>query len=396
MRSPTPLVLSLFLLATACSEPAPPVADGVSVVPGSTFELPAVPQEARTDRIELVEELVIGERGDDDNYLLSWSIDVVAVTDGRIFVLDAVNNRIQTFTADGEFVGSFGRAGEGPGELSTVWDFVLVGETLHVQQMTGFRRFGLDGQPQGDNTRADFAPLRVSIGLADGSIVGLDPVRIPRSPEAMEGGYLESQVRLVRVAGGGEELAELHVFEPQRRPLLWMSGGGGRSIPVPNVEASVAATRSGDIYGAATDAYDVHAYTIEGELRWRLQVPWQRSPITEDDIDVALSALRDDGFSADGGLRSRIWFPEQRPAIARLAVDGHDRLYVFLEPLTRAQAESGNLAVDVYDRGGARLFAGMIRNVSWDFVLGDHVYSVEPDPDTEESRVVRYRLDVPF
>ena len=280
MRSPTPLVLSLFLLATACSEPAPPVADGVSVVPGSTFELPAVPQEARTDRIELVEELVIGERGDDDNYLLSWSIDVVAVTDGRIFVLDAVNNRIQTFAA--------------------------VGETLHVQQMTGLRRFGLDGQPQGDNTRADFAPLRVSIGLADGSIVGLDPVRIPRSPEAMEGGYLESQVRLVRVAGGGEELAELHVFEPQRRPLLWMSGGGGRSIPVPNVEASVAATRSGDIYGAATDAYDVHAYTIEGELRWRLQVPWQRSPITEDDIDVALSALRDDGFSADGGLRSRI------------------------------------------------------------------------------------------
>ena len=38
----------------------------------------------------------------------------------------------------------------------------------------------------------------------------------------------------------------------------------------------------------------------------------------------------------------------------------------------------------------------MVAIEGWDSALGDHVYRVETDPDTEEQVVARYRLVEPF
>ena len=37
--------------------------------------------------------------------------------DGRVFVADSGNNRVQYFTANGSFLGKWGKRGTGPGEL---------------------------------------------------------------------------------------------------------------------------------------------------------------------------------------------------------------------------------------------------------------------------------------
>ena len=92
-------------------------------------------------------------------------------------------------------------------------------------------------------------------------------------------------------------------------------------------------------------------------------------------------------------------WPGRYAAIENLEVDGHGNLWVFSHadrgPDTVRGAD-GPVPVDVYSPEGERLFSGMIAIAAWDSALGDHVYRIETDPDTEEQVVARYRLVEPF
>ncbi|UCE42341.1 MAG: NHL repeat-containing protein [Candidatus Aminicenantes bacterium] len=60
----------------------------------------------------------IGELDSDDENLLFYKpADIVFDTEGNIYVLDAGNHRVQKFSPEGEFISSFGRKGQGPGEF---------------------------------------------------------------------------------------------------------------------------------------------------------------------------------------------------------------------------------------------------------------------------------------
>ena len=53
--------------------------------------------------------------GDDDPGTLSKPSNVAVDKEGLIYISDTMNNRIQIFDADGQFVSMFGRSGDGPG-----------------------------------------------------------------------------------------------------------------------------------------------------------------------------------------------------------------------------------------------------------------------------------------
>ena len=111
-----------LLAAVACSEPLEfvdwvvPVPDGARLV-----EYAAVTDEERAGkRIELEPELVISARGDDPNYAF-YRPSAIGVDDaGNIYVADSSNARVQVFDAGGEYVRTLGRAGQGPGEFSSL------------------------------------------------------------------------------------------------------------------------------------------------------------------------------------------------------------------------------------------------------------------------------------
>lgn len=60
----------------------------------------------------------IGELDSDDENLLFFKPADIAFDSGRnIYVLDAGNHRVKKFSPEGEFISSFGRKGQGPGEF---------------------------------------------------------------------------------------------------------------------------------------------------------------------------------------------------------------------------------------------------------------------------------------
>ena len=104
-----------------------------------------------------------------------------------------------------------------------------------------------------------------------------------------------------------------------------------------------------------------------------------------------------------GATPSALGFPEHFPAIAGLQVDGHGHVYVFpfhphLDAPRPQDAErpSEERPVDVYSADGEHLFSGSIDLGAWSGALGDFVYNVRRDPETDEDEVVRYRLVEPF
>ena len=65
-------------------------------------------------RAELVFKIGSDKENEDFYKLRSFTVD----KDGNIYILDAGNSRIQCFSKEGKFLFSFGRQGQGPGELS--------------------------------------------------------------------------------------------------------------------------------------------------------------------------------------------------------------------------------------------------------------------------------------
>ena len=65
-------------------------------------------------RAELVFKIGSDKENEDFHKLRSFTVD----KDGQIYILDAGNSRIQCFSKEAKFLFSFGRQGQGPGELS--------------------------------------------------------------------------------------------------------------------------------------------------------------------------------------------------------------------------------------------------------------------------------------
>jgi len=67
--------------------------------------------------------------------------------DGNIYVADSGNERIVIFNSKGEFIKSFGRKGQGPGEFLSPWQIAIYNNELYVYDWgRNIQKFHLDGQ----------------------------------------------------------------------------------------------------------------------------------------------------------------------------------------------------------------------------------------------------------
>jgi len=62
----------------------------------------------------------------------------ITIGDGRIFISDSGNDRIQIFDPEGEFIGSFGRSGRGEGELNRPMQLDFHKGNLYVANFVNF------------------------------------------------------------------------------------------------------------------------------------------------------------------------------------------------------------------------------------------------------------------
>lgn len=379
------LLALLALVPGACSEPLEfgdwtiPVPEGVRII-----EYAHVPLEERTERIERVEDLVIGAGSGDPRYSFYQAWGLAIDSRGFMYVMDRGNHRVQVFDEQGQYVRTLGAEGQGPGELQDPMSIAIAGDTVVVIDPANARLnhwSTLDGEYLGA------APLQerslMATGLADGAMVGAFVI-FHREPE-----FWRERV-YARVAVDGTELARYTIF--RALPSV--------SVSIPYSTPRVAASSGGDVYISRSDRYQVLAFDADGDPRWALRTTWPTPEIPQEVFDNTIERLRE----RQPDYEPRDEWPVRMPAIGNVVADGNGNLYVFpyvfspRDPYTGRPAGDApdEFAVDVYSPDGELLSAAVMSVMGWRAASGDYVYSLGLDPETEEEVLRRYRLVVPW
>jgi hypothetical protein len=359
------------MVLNACSEPLEfpdwtiPVPEGTPIV-----EHGGVTISGRSDRIELVEDLVVGAEESDDEVIIYSPFDVAVDESGRMFVVDGASDNVHMFAPDGTHIRSIGRRGEGPGEFPGLGRLTVAADRLVVMALARFSFWSLEGEfLEEHHPQSPVDAWRLE-GLTDGSFVGMNRGR--------------GQHRVSRFDAHGEllnHLVELS-FEPD-----WVPRGKG--LPFDR-NVRFATAPDGSVYVMDGIHYQIVTLDPSGTVLRALRVDWTPKPYTAEDFDAYLDQLPE-RFD-----RNRIVRPDSWPALADLRVDGHGHLYVFPSGHLVYDREVKEWPVDVYSAEGEPLFSGTMDRFLWNAYLGDYVYGISPDPVSEENRVVRYRLVEPF
>jgi len=134
------------------------------------------------DAFILEEELSIGEAEGREEYMFSEVVALAADAEERIYVLDYEECSVKVFDKNGRFIKSFGRQGQGPGELFLPENVTITSENeIAVQDNRGISFFSMGGEFQRSLSAAKYLLTSSRLDI-DGNIIGLDVIRNIENP----------------------------------------------------------------------------------------------------------------------------------------------------------------------------------------------------------------------
>lgn len=336
-------------------------------------------------RVDLVDDLVIGEKRTGPEYLFvrfsgrGAALGNVAVdTDGRLFVLETRFGEVRAFDPSGEFLFKLGQPGQGPADFENPYGLIVAGERIHVFH----RRFSssiwdLDGKFERDRATL-------------------------RTPEAQEAARLETTTRGT-VATSREEARRRSQGPLLRTPVQVIGRPDGSMIMVFRAQAGERTGRIATPYVRVVGRFEDWA-----EVQRYIEVPeWAGVSVAVSpggEVYVGMFGhLRTEHYivALDAAAQPR-WvlvtpWDAKIPPSAYLRVDGQGRLFVF--PNSQVSAEDPRSPLQVYTQDGELIGSGYLNRrpvvMHWQVATADRVYGVRVNPSTEEWEVVRYRLEIP-
>jgi len=186
----TPYILFLLLLLFSCGKSDETytieIKDGVNYVHNHT------PLWGDEPQVKLIFLQKIGElEAKDENYMFYNHTDIARDTEGNIYVLDSGNYRIQKFDANGKYLLTIGKKGQGPGEILRSRIMCISSDNIIYVPDSENRRvqkFSLNGKAEGSfrMTARGFSSIR---SLKSGKIVHT-LLEIPIKSESDKSGSL--------------------------------------------------------------------------------------------------------------------------------------------------------------------------------------------------------------
>lgn len=296
-----------------------------------------------TPRLE--EEFVIDLEDDAVLEIGLIKIDTFGVdTSGNIFIMNFEENQnhIFKFSRNGVFEMSFGRHGQGPGELShpnyiavTEENILLVADVMNAK----FVYFRNDGSMLKEiNTQAN---IPLAHPLKNGNFVVFG--RLRPDPEAK---YLKYPIELCnKDLQPLKTLDEFHLENPRiTRRLRGTPLGGGLSISQNRI-----------FTGNEGRGYEIWMHDLEGNLIRKIRKKYKSVPVSEKFKQEALEKQQE-------RLRTLTYFPDDFPPFRTLFSDDEGNLFV----VTFEHGEkTGESLIDVFNPDGilvGRLSANIVIN----------------------------------
>lgn len=253
----------------------------------------------------------------EDNIAKTGLSDIVALdvdSKGSIYLLNpkAGENLIYKFSQDGNFVTSFGRKGQGPGELRRPEYLVITNN--------------------GEVAITDIVNHRLAIFRNDGNLKSETPIDI----NFLAMIPLENKKYLVwkkSLDPTSEFLAQntLNIYSSDSKMLTELDK---QNIPNPMVGKSLKGTfhvfsfsiSKNVIYtGFQERGYDIYQYNFEGKLLRRIKKIYKEIPVPKEHKTNFMKMFEGPVFD---DIRKKIFFPDYMPAYHAFFTDDEGRLFV--------------------------------------------------------------------
>ncbi|MGH7502652.1 MAG: hypothetical protein ACREL7_12965 [Longimicrobiales bacterium] len=355
---------------------------------------------------------------------------------GNVYVLDVAGSRVLSFDREGVHRATFGRKGEGPGELQQPFGIGLgAADTVWVldpvnTRFTGYPQSGADPRvvtltgvsgfpaPAFAVRSSGFViqtspPIRLAGGgsFRMGAVAGragrrVGPPRGGRAAPPIAAGddttEVDHSIPILRI--GFDGAAGTTVWRSVPPEMNTVQAGGGDQVMVIAMRAAFtptlrwAAFDDGSIVVSDKDRYELSLVATDGAQRMiiaRAMAPW---PVTETEREHARQQVRERQISIRGMnidmsamIEQQIQamtFAETVPRIADLAVDQQDRIWVGVSLTTPGEVDR----VDLYSKDGEFLGSLAGFEVPAAFFPDGSAASLFRDPDTDVQRVAVYRI----
>lgn len=208
--------------------------------------------------------------------------------DGSLMLANRSSEEVRVYSATGDFLGSFGGSGEGPGEFNDLNVTENAGDTLLAidfdgrvtvvaPDLTVVRTFNVD-------------PLTLDLYYLDIGVILPEP-RSLVLPQAGVGGLIRRPVPLVLFDLEGEQIDSIGEMQGPEIYLHFREGVFGGAVPPFFGKTSHVATFGRRIYRGSNDAMQVEELDMSGNLVRILRIP--DYPL---DLSAALIAAERDVF----------------------------------------------------------------------------------------------------
>jgi 6-bladed beta-propeller len=344
------------------------VVDGVK-----TIRNPKTPKYG-TFAFDLAEDLVIGKEQDEAYFFPQWAY--VNVDDqGRFYVCDVGNRRVQVYDKNGTFIKTLGRQGQGPGEYAYPSNVLLDGAgDVYVNSGRSLVVFGPDGTFKKNILIKTF--LNYFILGPGGTIVG----RI--QPNIREEGGPKN--KLLQLGPDGEILRTIATYpvngaSPDQVLYHWYCGQLAISL------------RSHDsfFYGFSLD-YRVHVVGADGRELFAFSKTEESKGISGQEADLTRESGIFAWYGAGDPHTAPLDLPNHRPFFTWFTSDDLGRLYVIrFKPITEKDVKTSD--IDVFSKDGYYLY-----RMTWPFVPqvinGGFLYEVRQDEEAGLTKIIRHRI----
>ncbi len=330
---------------------------------------------------ELVPDLVLGIDEGEPEWQIFGSLQTLFSPDGRMVLGDWRRHELFIVSREGELLHRLGGEGAGPGEFRNLWlmHWIEPGEEFWVEDQTLVRinHFSMDGEYLGSFSRAPLMTRNIFIG-----ILGKDRFL----------GWYGDRRGEERVSVYGFLNADLEwdkdFMTVRSSPSFKTGQNSYRPIPFTTGE-SCTTTPDGRILVSRPDEGQIALYSAEGKLLRYIEREWEIAPVTNKEKEDIRNRFRASSSQEFPTMAETMPFPDNYPPFRRATMDDRGWIWVEHQPRGLYLSIAGPRTYDIFNSDGVWLgtqqFDGLIK------VSGDYVYR-QYDAESGAPRLERFIL----
>ena len=240
--------------------------------------------------LTFVEEVRLHQDEDRPESLLHQAFQYERGPDGNYYVMDRGNGRIAVFGPDGEFVRSFGREGDGPGEFRSpmLQSVDEQGVILYDSRSRRVIHFSLGGELLGtySNLKVSGSTVRMTL---DGDCLVLMSIQSERRPDLSRNTWYLMTV----VTTAGDTIGSVASGRSFQPAPVRIEGGPMIILQIHYGALAMLAHYPGTgILAEDGSKPEFSLYDLRGHLLKRFRMEMESRPVTEADREVVLADYR--------------------------------------------------------------------------------------------------------